>query len=293
MEQTKEGTTLRERDGYPAGVPCWVDTAQPDPEAAATFYADLFGWELEDRMPADSPGHYFVAQLRGADVAAVGSQPEGMPPIPAWNTYVWVDSADATAAKVKEAGGQVLFEPFDVQGAGRMALLADTEGATFSILEAKGHKGAQRVNEPGTWNFSELNTRDVEGAKAFYGSVFGWEATTVDLGESDFTMWRMPGYGDFLERHDPGTRDRLASDGAPDGFEDAIAWLVPMTNDHDSPPRWSITFAVDDADAVADRAAKLGGRVLMPPFDAPWVRMAVLSDPQGAVFTASKYMPPG
>jgi uncharacterized protein len=105
----------------------------------------------------------------------------------------------------------------------------------------------------------------------------------------------VPGYGDFLEQRDPDVRRRMADVGAPEGFEDAVAWLVPMTSDQfpdDTPPHWSITFAVDDADAIADRAAKLGGRVLVPPMDAPWVRMAVLSDPQGAAFTASKFTPP-
>jgi uncharacterized protein len=285
-----------ERDGYPPGVPCWVDTGQPDPEAAATFYGGLFGWEFEDRMPADSPGSYFVAQLRGRDVAAVGSRPEGMPQTPAWNMYIWVDSADEAAAKAKDAGGEVLMEPFDVVDAGRMAVLTDPEGAIFCVWQAKGSKGAQVVNEPGTWNFSELNTRDPDGAQAFYGTVFGWEADTLDMGDGDFIMWRRPGYGEFLAERDPELRRRMAAEGAPPGFEDAVAWLVPMTSDQfpdDAPPHWSITFAVDDADAVADRAAKLGGTVVVPPFDAPWVRMTVLTDPQGARFTASKYMPPG
>jgi predicted enzyme related to lactoylglutathione lyase len=288
---------LLERDGYPAGVPCWVDTGQPDPEAAVRFYGGLFGWKFEDRMPADAPGRYFVAQLRDRDVAAVGSQPEQAPPTPAWNTYVWVDSADDTAAKVKAAGGNAIMDPFDVLEAGRMAVLADPEGAVFCVWQAKEHKGAQLVNEPGTWNFSELNTRDPDGAKTFYGAVFGWKAETLDLGGgAETTMFRLPGYGDFLEQRDPDLRSRMAADGAPEGFEDAVAWLIPMTSDQypeDVPPHWSVTFAVDDADAVADSAAKLGGKVMVPPFDAPYVRMTVLSDPQGAVFTASKYVPGG
>jgi predicted enzyme related to lactoylglutathione lyase len=295
-DQTTKGATVLERDGYPAGVPCWVDTPQPDPEAATRFYGGLFGWEFEDRMPADSAGHYFVGQLRGRDVAAVSSQPPGMPPTPVWNTYVWVDSADEATAKAKEAGGRALIEPFDAAGAGRMALLADPEGATFSVMQAKGHRGAQLVNEPGTWNFSELNTRDPEGAKAFYGALFGWEADTIDGGDGEFTMFRQPGYGDYLAERDPELRERMADVEAPPGFEDAVAWLVPMMGDQataDTPAHWSITFAVDDADAAADRAAELGGTVLAPPFDAPWVRMTVLRDPQGAAFTASKFMPPG
>jgi predicted enzyme related to lactoylglutathione lyase len=292
--QLREEQQVIERDGYPPGVPCWVDTGQPDPEAAVTFYEGVFGWEFEDRMPADTPGRYLVAQLRGRDVAAIGSQPDGAPPAPVWNTYVWVDSADEAAAKAREAGGSVLTEPFDVLDAGRMAELADPEGAAFCVWQAKQHKGAELVNEPGTWNFSELNSRDPEGARAFYGAVFDWEAETLDLGgDGDFTMFRRPGYGDHLERRDPGLRRRMADDGAPPGFEDAVAWLVPMASDADAAPaHWSITFAVDDADAVAFKAAELGGTVLVPPMDAPWVRMTVLSDPQGARFTASKYMPP-
>jgi len=105
----------------------------------------------------------------------------------------------------------------------------------------------------------------------------------------------MPGCGDFLEQRDPDVRRRMADVGAPEGFEDAVAWLVPMTSDRyqdDTPLHWSITFAVDDADAIAHRAEELGGRVLVPPMDAPWVRIAVLSDPQRAVLTASKFTPP-
>jgi predicted enzyme related to lactoylglutathione lyase len=286
---------LRERDGYPAGVPCWLDTAQPDPEAAVSFYTGLFGWEFEDRMPADSPGRYFVAQLHGRDVAAVGSQPEGLPPTPVWNTYVWVDSADAATAKAKDAGGRVLVEPFDILDAGRMAMLADPEGAAFSVWQAKEHKGAQLVNEPGTWNFSELNTRDRNGAEAFYRALFGWELQSFDLGAGEFNFWRLSGYGDHLAKRDPDLRDRLEADSAPGGFEDAVAALVPIAGDsspEEMPAHWSVTFAVDDADAVADTAAKLGGKVLAAPFDAPYVRMTVVSDPQGAVFAASKYMPP-
>ena len=97
---------MADRDGYIPGVPCWIDTSQPDPEAAVKFYAELFGWECEDLMPADSPGgKYFAARIRGGDVAAIGSTPAGAPPTAMWNTYIWVDSADATASEVLDAGG--------------------------------------------------------------------------------------------------------------------------------------------------------------------------------------------
>ena len=280
---------MAERDGYMPGVPCWVDTSQPDPEAAVAFYDGLFGWDFEDLMPPGSAGKYFIARLPGGDVAAVGSQPEGGPPMAVWNTYVWVESADEAASDVQDAGGRVVTEPFDVLDAGRMAVLTDPEGAAFCVWQAKEHKGAQIVNEPGALNFNGLNTRDVEGAKSFYGSVFGWETLAMEGGAE---MWLLPGYGDFLEQGDPELRKRMAEAGAPQGFEDVVATLNPIPDDQpDVPPNWSVTFAVDDADATAERAGELGGQVVVPPFDAPWVRMTVITDPQGATLIASKFVP--
>src|SRR5918992_624317 len=105
---------MSSQDRYIPGVPCWIDTTQPDPEAAVAFYRDLFDWEFEDVMPPGSPGKYYVARIRGGDVAAVGSQPDGAPPMAVWNTYVWVESADETASTVVDAGGSVITDPFDV-----------------------------------------------------------------------------------------------------------------------------------------------------------------------------------
>jgi uncharacterized protein len=278
-----------ERDGYIPGVPCWIDTSQPDPAAGADFYSALFGWEMEDTMPAEAPGNYFIGRIRGGDVAAVGSIPEGAPPMAMWNTYIWVDSADETAEKVRAAGGSVVTEPFDVMEAGRMAVLSDPEGAVFCVWQANNHRGAKVVNENGALVFNTLNTRDVEGAKSFYGSVFGWKA--LDVGGGGL-MWQRPGYGDHLEELTPGLRKGMAEMGAPPGFEDVVAALQVLGGDQpDAPPHWSVTFAADDADAVAAKAAELGGEVVVQPLDAPWVRFAVLRDPQGATFIASQFVP--
>jgi uncharacterized protein len=278
-----------ERDGYIPGVPCAVDTSQPDPEAAVEFYSGLFGWEFEDVMPPESERRYYVARLRGLDVAAVGSTPVGGPQTAIWNTYFWVDSADETASKVRDAGGNVVSEPVDVPpNAGRTAVFADAEGAVFRAWQAKENKGAQLVNEPGSLNLNGLNTRDVEGAKAFYGSVFAWR--TIDV--NGFEMWTLPGFGDFLERDNPHLRKQMADADAPNGFEDVVASVNPIPDDQpETPVHWSVTFAVDDADATAAKAAELGGTVIVPPFDAPWVRMTVIGDPQGATFIASKFVP--
>ena len=279
---------MTEQDRYIPGVPCWVDTSQPDPAAAADFYRGLFGWEFVDAMPPGAPATYFVAQLDGGDVAAVGSVPEGAPPMAMWNTYMWVDDADETAGRVRAAGGTVVTEPFDIFDSGRLAVFADPEGAVFCVWQARAHRGATVVNEPGSLNFNDLNTRDPERAKAFYGAVFGWEA--LDVGGAQ--MWALPAYGDFLEARTPGMRASMAGMGAPEGFENVVASISPIGADaSDTPAHWGVTFAVADADETARRAAELGGTVLVAPFDAPWVRMAVIADPQGATFVASKFVP--
>jgi hypothetical protein len=275
-----------ERDGYVPGVPCWTDTSHPDPEAAVDFYSGLFGWEFEDVMPPGSPGRYFMARIRGGEVAAIGSSPEGTPPMAVWNTYIQVASADETAEKVKAAGGTTLTEPFDVMDAGRMAVFADPQGAAFCVWQPGRHKGARVINEHGSLNFNGLATSDLEAAKAFYGSVFGWRVLGVGDG---FQAWALTAYGDHLEELQPGNRQRTAEMGVP-GFEDVVASIEPPQPG--VPPHWSVTFTVDDADQVAQQATTLGGKVLVEPFDAPWVRMAVLADPQGATFIASQFVPP-
>ena len=275
-----------ERGGYPAGVPSWVDTNQSDPGAAVEFYEGLFGWETEDAIAPDAPGSYFLARLGGRLVAGIeaGVRPERPP---AWNTYITVDDADATAAKVSAAGGEVVVEPFDDSTSGRMAECLDPAGARFFLWQPRDHRGAELVNAPNTWNWSNLETSDPKGAAGFYGEVFGWQA--LQLGAGGPIMFSRPGYGDYLEANvDPGIRERQAQGGAPAGFENAVGWLAASD---DGSARWSVTFAVEDVDRTAGLAVALGGRVEVPPFDVPNARIAILSDAGGASFTVSAYAP--
>jgi uncharacterized protein len=274
-------------DRYIPGVPCWADVTQPDPRAAAEFYGGLFGWELEDVMPPGSPAPYLMARIRGEDVAAVAGVAEDQPAAAAWNTYVWVTDAADTAGRVRSAGGEVLREPAPVGDWGRMAAFADPSGATFRAWEPASHRGATVVNEHGAVNFNDLHTADVDAAAAFYGAVFGWEV--LDTGGGTLA-WALPGYGDFLESRRPGMREQMAKMGAPERFEDVVASIRPPADDR--PAGWGITFGIDDADAAAARAVELGGRVVSPPADAPWVRVAVIEDPHGARFATSQFVPP-
>jgi predicted enzyme related to lactoylglutathione lyase len=176
----------------------------------------------------------------------------------------------------------VLREPDDVGDSGRTALCADLDGAEFCLWQPDQHRGAAVVNEAGALNFNNLHAHDLSRAAGFYGAVFGWEILDIGAGSA----WALPGYGDFLESRNPGMREGMASMGAPERFEDVVASVVQGT-----PAHWGVTFGADDADAIASRATELGGSVIAPPVDAPWSRTTVISDPQGAVFTASQFVP--
>ena len=273
---------MSERDEYIPGVPCWVDASYKDPESILPFYSGLFGWDFITAM--DSPGErFFIATINGGSTAGIGELPADHPPVPAWNTYVAVTSADDAVAKVEAAGGEVLAPAFDVIDAGRMAILKDPQGAVICVWQAGRTKGAKLVNEHGAVNFNTLRTSDLEAAKRFYGEVFGW--TTLSLGGAEF--WTLPGYGDYLETINPGTRQGMEEMGVA-GFEDVVGVLDSV--DGNMPPHWHVTFAVNDADAAAAAATRLGGKVLVAPLDAPWVRLTVLEDPQGTPFTASQFV---
>src|SRR6476620_7807029 len=97
MEQQREVS----RRSYPSGVPCWVDTRQPDVEAAMDFYGGLFGWEFEDTAASGAAGRYVIATLDGREAGAIAGHAPG---VPAWNTYISVDDADAAVRHLLSIG---------------------------------------------------------------------------------------------------------------------------------------------------------------------------------------------
>ena len=276
------------RRSYPAGVPCWIDLIQPNPDATAAFYRDLFGWSYEVRTPEDAPASYAYARLDGLVVAAVGGPPRGTEPT-GWTTYVTVESADETAARVTSNGGTLLSSPDDIPRAGRGATCLDPFGAAFGVWQPGDLKGVELVNAPGSWNFSILDVDDPSAAQDFYGSVFGWRSSPLEVGGFEETwMLRVEGYGDFLADSDPEIREMQAAGGGPEGFVDAVALLARGGG----PASWGTTFAVADADAAFARATELGARAVTPLFDTAYTRQGTVEDPQGAVLTLSEYRPP-
>jgi predicted enzyme related to lactoylglutathione lyase len=261
---------MSERDGFEPGVPSWVDTWQDDAEATGEFYADLFGWQVE------SGPDYSMFKLRGRDVAGFGSpRPEGIDA--QWTTYVWVDSADDSAARARDAGGSVLVEPFDALDGGRIAIIADPAGAALGVWAPGEHKGAQVVNEPSAWAMSALLTDETDAAKRFYGSVFGWETEEFDAGDFVATMWRLPGFFGG-EPTQPVPRDVVAA--------------MMQVGGEAGPARWMPDFWVADADAAVATAERRGGSVIQPVSEGAVGKSAVLADPAGAVFSISQIVIP-
>jgi len=257
---------------YPPGVPCWVETLQAEPQAAIAFYSGLFGWEIVGPGPMpDADGEYYVARVGGHDVAGIATRPKGVA-APAWTTYVRVDDADAAAARARSAGGAVVVAPFDADPAGRAAVLACPGGAVFGVWQAHAREGAQLVNAPNAWAMSTLRTSDLSGAKSFYGALFGWHPQTFGAGARTVTLSRLPGYVGGTEAQ-PVPRDVVAC--MIDSGDVASA-------------SWNVDFWVDDTDAATLRAAQLGGAVVVPPFDTPMFRQAVLADREGATFSISE-----
>jgi uncharacterized protein len=247
------------RDSYLQGTPNWVDLQTSDQAAAKAFYGDVFGWSYDDQ-PMEGDAVYSIAKIGDNSVAAIAPQsPElaaaGAPPM--WNTYLAVDSADEAAAKASAAGGTVAMEPFDVMDAGRMAFVLDPSGAPVALWQAGQHIGATLVNEPGTVIWNELIT-DNPAAVTFYEQVLGVTTATAEMGEGKYTMFQVAG-----KEVGGTTPPQMAG----------------------VPNHWHVYFAVTDADATAARISALGGSVMVAPFDTPIGKMAVVSDPQGAVFS--------
>jgi len=243
---------------WPAGTPCWIDLGVADIPKAAAFYGGLFGWDIQQGPPES--GGYSMCELSGRPVAGIGPKmgPADMPTV--WTTYIASDDAEATAARIKVAGGQVMTEPFDVMDAGRMFVATDPGGAVFGVWQARAHTGIGLANEPGTLIWSENMSRRYEANRAFYRDVFGYDFSDIGGGGMRYATIDLAG--------------------RPVGGIGEIGPDQPA----EMPASWGTYFAVPDADAVVAKAVELGGSVVAPAWDSPYGRMAVVSDDQGAVF---------
>ena len=250
---------MGERTKYTPGTFSWTDLTTTDQTAAKEFYSALFGWEIIDN-PVGDEMVYSIAMIGGKSIAAISPQPKqqrdmGVPPM--WNSYVTVESADAALAKAKELGATVHADAFDVMDAGRMGVIQDPQGAFFEVWEAKDNIGAGLVNAHGAMSWNELSSPDPDASGEFYGALFGWNVSPMEGPMTYLLIATADGHsnGGIREAVPPGT-----------------------------PPYWLVYFGTDDIDASVAKIGELGGQTLVDVMDIGMGKIAVATDPQGAVF---------
>ncbi|MGF1599507.1 MAG: VOC family protein [Acidimicrobiales bacterium] len=256
---------MPEFTSYAPGTPSWVDLMSPDVGASEAFYQAVFGWEADEIHDDEGNRIYVNFRRNGKAVAGLSGQEAGMEGMPAvWNTYVSTDDLDAAVARVGAAGGTVIMPPMEIMDAGAMAVAADPSGAVISLWSPANHIGAEVCNEPNTFGWNELLSRDLEAAKAFYHEVFGWDYATQDMG--------------------PGGEYTVIEGGDNGGLGGMMA--MPAEMPEQVPDHWMVYFIVDDLDATVERVTSAGGQVPMPANDVPGVgRITVIHDPQGGAFS--------
>ena len=248
-------------DTYAQGTPNWVELVTPDQRAAAEFYGDLFGWQMVERTLPDGQT-YIMASLQGDAVAGISGQVPELAGHPAfWNVYLAADDVDDVASRVAPAGGEVEAAPFDFFDLGRTARIKDPTGARVNLWQGRNHLGTARASEPGTPIWNEVLTPDVGRATEFYRDVFGLSAEESAVAWGSVTSYTT-----------------LSSAGR------RIAGAAPPLEG--APPHWNVYFNVVDVDESVAQAEALGGKLITPPYDLDGTgRMAMLTDPEGAMFS--------
>ncbi len=249
---------MGERSAYMPGTFCWSELTTSDQDAAKAFYGPLLGWQADD-IPIGEDAYYSMQLIGGKRVAAIAPQPQqqrdaGVPPL--WNSYISVADADAVAERAKELGADVHAPPFDVMTVGRMAVIQDPQGAYFMPWQPREQIGAELVNAPGALVWNELQSPDLDASAAFYGDLFGWKI-----------------------EQSSGMADAYLTIKNGDANNGGMRELTPP-----APPSWLTYFGTQDIDAALAKVDELGGSKLAGPIDIQIATIAVVADPQGAVF---------
>jgi uncharacterized protein len=241
----------------------WYDVMTSDSKAAETFYRNVVGWDTKDSGLTDrsytilSAGPTMVGGLMPIpeDARATGLRPR-------WTGYIGVEDVDASAERVKSAGGTIHRAAEDIPGVGRFAVAADPHGAAFILFNgASGAAPAPAApGTPGHVGWHELHAGNLEQAFAFYSGLFGWSK------------------GEAMDMGPMGIYQIFATGDGPVGGMMTKTQAMPA-------PNWVYYFNVEAIDAAAARVTHGGGQVVNGPLEVPggsWIVQCV--DPQGAMF---------
>lgn len=254
------------------GAFIWYELMTPDPVGARAFYRDVVGWEIEaeSSMPGDGPDYRMIVRGDGGFAGGVLTLADAMGEEgarPGWFGYVHVPDVDAAAARIVDAGGTTFIEPHDLEGVGRMALVADPQGAPFYVMTPTpppGDPDAQSdvfdYEKPQHVRWNELQTTDPAAAVALYTGLFGWEQ------KDKMPMGEMGDY-QFIHRGDR-----------------VIGAIMPKMPDVPQSV-WTYYIGVDDIDRAANAVTAGGGKLLGDIMEIPGGEFsAYCADPAGAHF---------
>jgi predicted enzyme related to lactoylglutathione lyase len=243
----------------PEGTPVWADAMFTDLDGAKRFYGDVLGWNFHESSP--EYGNYTQADVDGKAVAAV------VPPMPGqegqsqWCLYFASPDVTATAAKIREHGGEILMEPMQVGDFGTMCLAREPSGAVFGVWQAGQHEGFEARGVPGAYCWAEVFTREPEKADTFFAKVFPYTAKQLEDDAVDFRIF--------------------------DVGDETVLGRMRMTDDFppEVPSYINVYFTVDDCDEAVGKATDQGAVLHYGPVTTPFGRFAALTDPQGANFS--------
>jgi uncharacterized protein len=246
------------------GTPIWYELMCKDPQAARRFYQAVVGWQIDESPAPGSTMDYRMVNTTTGPVAGVFTLTEDMckqGAAPCWMMYIGVDDVDRTAQAVQQAGGSVQMPAFDIPGVGRIAMLADPQGAAFYVMRGFSDESSDACDPQqaghGAWH--ELHAVDGPKAVDFYSAQFGWnKAHGVDMGSMGiYQLFEVDG------------RD-----------------LGGIMSDPRFPrPAWLLYFRVDGIEHAATRITQAGGTVIHGPAEVPgggWIVNAL--DAEGAMF---------
>jgi predicted enzyme related to lactoylglutathione lyase len=268
VREAETTTSTNDNGPNPPGAFIWYELMTADTEGAKTFYDAVIGWDISEGAP-EFAGYRMIGRSDGKFAGGVlpltdEMQQHGARPI--WLGYINVDNADDAVAAIEQAGGKKLMGPTDIPNVGRIAMVADPQGAPFYVMKpippAGQKKQASDVFSPDqlqrvSWN--ELSTSDPAAARSFYGDRFGWGTDEfMDMGEM----------GEYRFIEQGGTR---------------IGALCGVTPGQQ--PKWRYYFRVPSIAAAKEIAEQKGGTIHMGPHQVPTGDYIIIgTDPQGAEF---------
>jgi predicted enzyme related to lactoylglutathione lyase len=268
VREAETTTSSNDNGPNPPGDFIWYELMTTDAEGAKAFYDAVVGWNIGEGAE-EYQGYRMINRSDGKFAGGVLPLTDEMTQHgarPTWLGYVNVANVDDAVAAIEKAGGKALMPPFDIPNVGRIAMVADPQGAPFYIMKpippAGQEKQASDVFSPDqaqrvSWN--ELSTSDPVAARKFYGDQFGW------------------GTDEFMDMGEMGEYRFIEQDGTRIG---ALCGVMPGQQ-----PKWRYYFRVPSISAAKDIAEQKGGTIHMGPHQVPTGDYIIIgSDPQGAEF---------